>query len=270
VLRANVVLTADVNRAPVFLKADRGQLDQVLMNLAINAADAMPGGGSLTIRTGLGDGEAWFEVADTGTGIQPEIRDKLFDPFFTTKPAGKGTGLGLSIVHGIVTSHGGRVEVESAVGEGTAFRVLLPATSAAEEAVTTSQPAESLLRNGNGERVLLVEDEAAARESLKQILVMLGYEVTAVGTGNEAGVLPTHPAFDVLLSDITLPDVDGVSVARGLLDRWPELRVILMSGYAEDEALERTAELGPVRFLQKPFDLTMLAQEIGAVLDERR
>jgi two-component system cell cycle sensor histidine kinase/response regulator CckA len=237
------------------------------MNLAINAADAMPGGGRLSVRTGRTNGLAWFEVADTGTGIPPEIRDKLFDPFFTTKAAGKGTGLGLSIVHGIVKSHGGRVEVESTIGEGSTFRVLLPAAGSAEEPAAVPQPEGTALRSGHGERVLLVEDENAARASLKEILAMLGYDVTAVATGHEAGVVPTKPAFDVLLTDITLPDIDGVSVARGLLDRWPELRVILMSGYAEDEALERTGELGPVRFLQKPFDLTTLAREIGAALD---
>jgi PAS domain S-box-containing protein len=268
VLRANIVLTTDVNKTPVFVEADRGQLDQVLVNLAINAADAMPGGGRLTIRTGRREDSAWFEVADTGTGIPDDIRHKLFDPFFTTKPAGKGTGLGLSIVHGIVTSHGGRVEVETEVGKGTTFRALIPAAAAPEEPVATPQPAESRLRSGHGERVLLVEDEAAARESLKEILVMLGYDVTAVGSGREAGVVPAQPKVDVLLSDIMLPDVDGVSIAQGLRDRWPNLRIILMSGYAEDEALGRMTDLGPVRFLQKPFDLATLAREIGSALDK--
>ncbi|OYW00773.1 MAG: hypothetical protein B7Z61_13050 [Acidobacteria bacterium 37-71-11] len=265
-LRENIILTVTTGDGPFVIDADGGQLDQVLMNLALNAADAMPTGGRLTIRTGRANGMAWFDVEDTGTGVPKEICDKLFEPFFTTKPAGLGTGLGLSIVQGIVTGNGGRIEMQTEVNEGTTFRVLLPEVIGAQASATVAPAPGAALPHGNGERVLLVEDETGAREALREILISLGYEVTAVGSGADAGRLPFEPVVDVLLTDIMLPDVDGVSVARGLLDRWPNLKVILMSGYSEDEAQSRAAELGGARFLQKPFGVAALAAEIRAAL----
>ena len=266
-VRENVEVVVETPEGPVVAAADRGQLDQVLMNLTLNAADAMPDGGRLTIRAGTTGDDAWLAVQDTGHGIPEAIRDKVFEPFFTTKPAGHGTGLGLSVVHGIVAEHGGRTELESAVGAGTTVRVLLPRL--APEALRAEAPArpEEPLPAGRHERVLVVEDEPAAREGLADILRSLGYEVTAVGSAAETRDLVPEGPFHVLLTDLMLPDVDGAALARGLLDRWPGLRVILMSGYAEEDVRRRGAELAEVEFLQKPFDIHALAHALRRVLD---
>jgi PAS domain S-box-containing protein len=266
-VRANISYSMDLADEPLPVTADRGQIDQVLMNLVVNAADAMPGGGRLTIRSGRqGEEWVWFAAEDTGSGIPVEVRERIFEPFFTTK--GKGTGLGLSVVHGIVTQHGGVVTFEDRPGGGTSFRVALPRTGSGEhpEVIlptvdTSSSPA------GHGERVLVVEDEEGARQGLAEILRMLAYDVVAVGSGEEAGLLPHDPGFDVLLTDMMLPGCAGSDLARGLLERWPTLKVILMSGYAEDEAVRRGALAGRIRFLQKPFDMATLAREIRAALD---
>jgi PAS domain S-box-containing protein len=265
-LRENVELVVALGGGPLTVEADPGQIGQVLMNLAVNAADAMATGGRLTIRTGRDGPEVWLEAEDAGVGIPAEIRERIFEPFFTTKAPGHGTGLGLSVVHGIVASHGGRVELQSEVGTGTRIRVVLPekAGPAGPRAVP---PASAALPAGHGERVLVVEDEVAARQGLAEILVMLGYEVITVGSGESAGLLPDDPPFDVLLTDLMLPDVDGAALAQGLIDRWPKLKVIIMSGYGEDEALRHARELGPVVFLQKPFDIGTLARELRAALE---
>ncbi|MFI5143332.1 MAG: response regulator, partial [Thermoanaerobaculales bacterium] len=192
-----------------------------------------------------------------------------FEPFFTTKEASKGTGLGLSVVHGIITSHGGHIDVESVVGQGSTFRLVLPA-AATDPGVTPLPAAEPNvgITVGGGERVLLVEDEAGAREGLVQVVTMLGYHVTAVGSGSEANALPVEPGFDVLLTDYLLPDVLGTDLAVQLKSRWPRVKVVLMSGYAEDEALRRRIATGAIRFLQKPFDMEVLARELRAALEE--
>ncbi len=268
-VRANVTFTVELADEPLPVIADRGQIDQVLMNLAVNAADAMPDGGRLTIRSGRqGEEWVWFAAEDIGGGIPVEIRERIFEPFFTTKSTGKGTGLGLSVVHGIVTQHRGVVEIQDVPGGGTSFRVALPRAGSGEhpEVIlptvdTSSSPA------GHGERVLVVEDEEGARQGLAEILQMLGYDVVAVGSGEEAGLLPHDPGFDVLLTDMMLPGCAGSDLARGLLERWPTLKVILMSGYTEDEAVRRGALAGRLRFLQKPFDMATLAREIRAALD---
>ena len=270
-VRENVVFDLALANAPVMVEADRGQLEQVLMNLVVNASDAMQDGGRLTIRTGCDlPASSWLEVEDTGHGIPESIREHIFEPFFTTKEAGKGTGLGLSVVHGIVTRHGGRVELETQEGEGSKFRVILPRSGPSMPVpVGTPTAAPSELAIGHGERVLVVEDEEGAREGLKEILTSLGYETVAVGSGTEAGLLAAEPRFALLLTDLMLPDVAGHDLAGSLQARWPGLAVVFMSGYAEDEALRRGIEAGEVRFLQKPFNMQTLANAIRAALDER-
>jgi len=267
-LRENIAFAVNAEPQPLRLTADRGQIEQVLMNLVVNAADAMPGGGSLVIRCGAVPPDAVFiEVEDTGAGMSPEILEHIFEPFFTTKAAGKGTGLGLAVVHGIVTQHGGRIEVHSQEGVGTRFRILLPAEFSGEQPrVDIAEVEPAALATGKGERVLVVEDEPAARQGLLELLEVLGYEAVAVGSGGEAGHAAASSTFDLLLTDLMLPDVSGADLAVTLSERWPEMKVILMSGYAEDEYVRLRAFTGVVRFLQKPFDVETLARELRAAL----
>jgi two-component system cell cycle sensor histidine kinase/response regulator CckA len=268
-VRDNITFTVELANEPLPVFADRGKLDQVLMNLVVNASDAMPEGGQLTLRTGAGTGEwVWLAVEDTGAGISAEIRDRIFEPFFTTK-GDQGSGLGLSVVHGIVTQHGGTIQVAERAGGGTVFRIELPkAKPGVAPAITEPRAAEGDLPVGSGERILVVEDEDAARGALADLLTMLGYEVTAVPSSEDAGRLPVAPPFDLLLTDFFLPGASGADLARGLQARWRRLKVILMSGYAEDEAVRRGVVGGWVRFLQKPFDMKTLAHEVAAVLHE--
>ncbi len=269
-VRANVVLDFELAPEPLPVQADRGQLDQVLMNLAVNAADAMPGGGRISVRTGSdGAKGVWLAVADRGHGIPPGIRDRIFEPFFTTKGSGKGTGLGLAVVHGIVAQHGGRIEVDSTVGEGTTFTITLPRGGSGDPSAAP-MPAPEELPRGRGERVLVVEDEATAREALREILTGLGYRVVALGSGEEADALPGEPPFDLLLTDLMLPGVGGAALAKRLTDRWPALKVVLMAGYAADEAVRTGVGAGALRFLQKPFDMRTLVREVRSALDERK
>jgi CheY-like chemotaxis protein len=259
-----VELIVETATAPVWIVADRGQVEQVLMNLAINAADAMPSGGSVRIGVAAIDGNGSFFVTDSGGGIPDELREKIFDPFFTTKALGHGTGLGLSVVHGIVTNHGGRVEVESRADAGTTFRVLLPLVVNPEPQPARVRPVTlGQMAAGCGARLLIVEDEETTRLALKRILDALGYRVTTAATAAEVDLLPDDPPFDVLLTDMLLPDADGGTLALQLRTRWPRMAVVLMSGY-EGDAVRHSTELG-AEFLQKPFDTPVLASMLRAL-----
>ena len=265
-LRENIAFSLDLDEYELPVRADRGQLEQTLMNLVVNAADAMPAGGRLVIRSGA-DGArwVWFRVEDTGCGMGADILDRVFEPFFTTKPSGGGTGLGLSVVHGIVTRHGGRVEMDSAPGAGTRVRVVLPRSTRPPESAGAASAVLEDVPSGHGEHVLVVEDEAAARDSLVRMLELLGYRVTAAASAEE--VPEPAPAFDAVLSDILLPGVSGLDLARTLRRRQPGLKVVLMSGYAENVAVRGELSRGAVRFLQKPFSMTTLAVELRSALD---
>jgi signal transduction histidine kinase/CheY-like chemotaxis protein len=268
-LRENIRFQTRLSGAPLRIAADRGQIEQVLMNLVLNAADAMSEGGELSLATGC-DGEewVWFSVADTGHGIPAELQGRIFEPFFTTKEIGQGTGLGLSVVHGIVTSHGGRVEVSSEVGRGSTFRVVLPALGFGPAPVARRDEALPEPAQGAGERVLVVEDEDGARQGLEEILEILGYRAAAVASGEEALALASTEPFDVLLTDLVLPGISGAELAGRLAGRRPAPAVIIMSGYTEDEAMRRGIRTGEVRFLQKPFDMETLARELRSALEE--
>jgi PAS domain S-box-containing protein len=267
-LRENIDLHLDLSRKPTFIRADRGQVEQVLLNLALNSADAMPAGGRLVIRTRLEGKKVWIEAKDTGNGIPEEIRDRIFDPFFTTKPPGRGTGLGLSVVHGIVTSHGGTIEFESEVGKGTTFRIALPAAGGDREAETaTRADKSSTVPLGKGEKVLVVEDEDGAREGLREILTVLGYEAVVVASAEEAASHDAAQGFDVLLADMVLPGMSGIELAGSLRERWPAVKVILMSGYTDEDLVRQGVRAGDLRFLQKPFDMGTLARVVRTVLD---
>ncbi|MCA1733873.1 MAG: PAS domain S-box protein, partial [Acidobacteria bacterium] len=265
VVRANIRLTVEPANAPLRISADRGQIEQVITNLAGNAIDAMPEGGSLSIVAG-GDGHAaWLKVSDTGTGIPEAIRDRIFEPFFTTKEAGQGTGLGLSVVHGIVAAHEGRIDVECPAEGGTLFRVEFPLQGPAAVPEPIAPSVEDL-PTGRGERVLLVEDDEAAREGLSGILEMLGYSVVAVGAGEEAVGLDGQVPFSVVLTDSMLPGMPGIEVVRRLRERWPAMKAILMSGYMAPDVIEAVVAENELRFLQKPFDMADLARTLRDVM----
>jgi two-component system cell cycle sensor histidine kinase/response regulator CckA len=271
------------------VKADRSQLGQVLINLAVNARDAMmPRGGGLTVRTrnvserdsqriaaqGGPAGQAMqvgeyvlIEVEDTGTGMPPEVLAKIFEPFFTTKGVGKGTGLGLSTVYGIVKQTGGYVFADSTLGKGTTFRVYLPrhhvdpAELAATTKVVKKAPAADLTGTG---RVLLVEDEDAVRSFAIEALKRQGYEVIAASTGQEGlEMYEAHAGrIDLVVSDVIMPEMDGPTLYRELSKRRPDLKIIFMSGYPDD-AFKNTLEEGTeFAFLQKPFSLAQLAGKV--------
>jgi PAS domain S-box-containing protein len=263
-IRENIRMETALHAQPLLVEADRSQLEQVLVNLVLNASEAMPAGGQLALRTGQDNGGAWFEVCDTGVGMPDDVRGRIFEPFFTTKP-GKGTGLGLSVVHNIVRRHGGSIGVTTGEGRGSSFRVTLPARPLGLPSEALWPEASSEPPAGRGEKVLLVEDEPGARDGLTDMLTMLGYSVTAAAAGEQAEMLAGP--FDVLLTDLMLPGLSGAELAGRLAGRWPGLRVLVMSGYAEEEALRQGARLGSLRYLQKPFDMSTLARELRAALD---
>lgn len=269
-VREDIRFSVVTGEEQVLVTADRSQLEQVVMNLVVNAVDAMPGGGEITVRTVCEDAKpGWgcLQVIDTGRGIPEDIREHIFDPFFTTKEAGQGTGLGLSVVHGIVTAHGGTIDVVSMPGAGTTFTIRLPlATGKAKEPSGAHPPVPEA---GRGEHVLLVEDNPAVREGLQDTLETLGYAVTALESA-EAAEAYDGDRPDVLLTDQILPGMTGLELAHHLRIRWPGLAIILMSGYSEDEALKGMVSNGQIRFLQKPAPLAQLAGELRAAIDEAK
>jgi PAS domain S-box-containing protein len=267
----HIALTTHLARWVPPVMADPGQLEQVLVNLAVNARDAMPAGGRLGIDTAVHDTAAGrfvrVAVTDTGTGMPAEVVDRAFDPFFTTKPSGEGTGLGLATVYGIITQAGGTVTIDSAPGHGTTINVLLPATA---EALPDAEagPAERGL-HGHGQTVLVVEDEAALRQVTARILRRAGYTVIVAEDGATALKLAEeHPEpIDVLLTDVVMPGMVGTEVAARLAADRPRLKVLFMSGYAQP-VLASHGTLDPdVCLIEKPFTGTEL---LRAVHDQLR
>lgn len=263
------------------VQVDPGQIQQVLMNLAINARDAMPTGGTLTIETcneeikcgQTSDGSQVFpgqyvqlSVSDTGTGMTAEVRTHIFEPFFTTKENGRGTGLGLAMVYGIVQQSGGHIAVETAVGKGTTFRLYLPALSA-ESSVAKKQTGDQPLPRGT-ETVLVVEDEDAVRGVAKLMLEQLGYNVVTATCAEEAIAIcqPTSLTFDLLLTDVVMPGKSGRTLAEELRAWNPRLNVLYMSGYTDDAIVRHGVEEDHVAFIQKPFSATALAWKVREVL----
>ena len=256
------------------VEADAAMIEQVVLNLAVNARDAMPRGGQLAILTDaleIEEGEnrrrcVRLRVRDTGCGIPPELMSRIFEPFFTTKEVGKGTGLGLATVFGIVKQHGGSIDVESQVGEGTTFICLFPATTKAAEAKVEAKPLAQL-GSGAGETILLVEDEPILRELAHAILADAGYKVLDAEQGEDAfKVWQEHQNdIDLLLTDMVLPGgLTGRELAVQLQETKPDLKVIYTTGYSQD-LLEVKDE--PVNFLQKPYPPEMLMRTVRLCLD---
>ncbi|HEX6964797.1 MAG TPA: PAS domain S-box protein [Gemmatimonadaceae bacterium] len=249
---------------PVF--ADRTQIEQVLMNLALNARDAMPSGGALTIATSLAPGKAGsrpsavLTVSDQGIGMSPEVAARAFEPFFTTKPPGRGTGLGLATVHGIVQQSGGAIDVTSREGAGTTFTITLPTVDAK---ASIAQPAAAAHASRGTGTVLLVDDEDAVRAIARRILERAGYRVLTARHGADAlrVLSEADTRIDVLLSDVVMPELGGVELAGRAVEHTPELRVVLMSGYTNDTAI--LDELGSLAgFLAKPFTADTLLRSV--------
>lgn len=269
------VLESDVGA----VRADAGQLQQVLVNLVVNARDAMPSGGTVTIETRRvvdvpkgGDlarttaiDFVEMAVTDTGEGMTPEVRAHLFEPFFTTKPQGKGTGLGLATCHGIVSQSGGHIDVQSEVGKGTSIRVRLPRASGDTDR-GRDERAEPL--RGGDETILVVEDEAAVRRLAALSLVAHGYRVLEASDGRDAIELAaTEAAVDLLLTDVVMPGIDGRELAARLRVTRPGLRVLFMSGHTEDAILHRGVLDAGLDFLHKPFAPEHLARRVREILD---
>jgi CheY-like chemotaxis protein len=280
-IREDVDLTVTFAPTPTLVRVDPGQLEQVLVNLAINARDAMPAGGILTIGTDLvvldggRAGESAVEpgdyvlitVADTGFGMTAEVAARAFEPFFTTKGLGKGTGLGLATVYGIVTRAGGQVRVESRPGAGTTFEVYLPATSAPAAAAGRAV-VEQRLTCGTG-TILLVEDDPAVRKLAERILTTAGYRVLVGVDGEHAlAVARGHADIDLLVTDVIMPGMNGQQLADRLTDLRPGLPVVFTSAYTRG-VLTNTADGRKVAFLDKPFTAAALTEKVRSVLDSR-
>lgn len=266
--KVRFVVETDASSGPLWVAGDAGQLEQIVMNLAFNALDAMPSGGTLSIRAFARTDVVVLEVEDTGRGIEEATRKHLFEPFLTTKEAKGASVRGLAVAYGFVQSHGGRIDVESAVGSGSLLRVVLPAAEPPSDDSRTQGTGSDLVP-GQGEHILVVEDEEATRDGLAELLGMLGYSVRTAASGEAALELAELPAPDLLLSDVLLPGIAGPVLAQRLRERWPGLKVILMSGFTSDIALPHNATGKPVRFLQKPFEMARLSRELRAELGER-
>jgi PAS domain S-box-containing protein len=255
--------------------ADPGQLGQVLLNLAVNARDAMPHGGRLSIETrnvevadpppgGRPGRYVRVAVADTGVGMTDEVKARLFEPFFTTKGPGKGTGLGLATTYGIVQQSGGHIEVQSAPGAGTTFRVFLPAVDGPLSGAGAAHgPAP-----GGSERVLLVEDQEDVRRFALLALKAAGYEVLAAADGPAAlALLDAHPALDILVTDVVMPRMSGRELAEAVRARHPKVKVLFVSGYTDDAVVRHGVSESDAAFLQKPYSAHALGRKVRETLD---
>ncbi len=294
IIGEDITLDLALGAPRVAVLVDGSQLEQVLMNLVVNARDAMPDGGRLTIATAVVEaapvtapspdaaapppGELargrWLEitVADTGIGMDESILARIFEPFFTTKPAGEGTGLGLSTVYGIVSQSGGQISVRSRPGAGSTFRVHFPVVDG--ERVRNGPPVAvepaavgAAAPRGGSETILLVEDEPGIRALMAQSLRRLGYEVLEAADATAARRLVAGRRIDLLLSDVVMPGTDGPTLAEALLAEQPDLRILFVSGYAPGLVPGRPAVERRYAFLSKPFDAATLAARVREVLD---
>jgi two-component system, cell cycle sensor histidine kinase and response regulator CckA len=282
-LSESITFEIRADKEPVTIEADRSQIEQVIINLAINARDAMPQGGSLVLGTSLRtitEAEstadlrpgtyAEFSVADTGMGMSEDVKARIFQPFFTTKPKGRGTGLGLATCAVVLKHYGGAIQFESEVGKGTTFRVLLPRV----QPPTLNYDFDFDEEPGAGtETILLVEDDEAIRAVTAAILRSLGYQVYPLTGGPEALEFctgPNAPQIDLLLTDIVMPSMGGRELAERLLAMHPELKILFMSGYVDDPIILHAVQEASVPFLEKPFTRDGLAKKVREALDTPR
>ena len=283
-LGETVDLVINHGRALGAVRADPGQLEQVIVNLVVNARDAMPRGGRVTLRTyritaaevrklgsdilPIADYTA-LSVTDTGTGIAPENLSKIFEPFYTTKDVGKGTGLGLSTVYGIVKQSNGFIFADSELGKGTSFTIYLPVHKVEDvkpAEVANVKPVEKPAELWGSATILLVEDEDMVRAVAERALVRHGYTVLTATQGEEAmAILGTGEKIDLLVSDVVMPTMDGPTLGRAARAKFPDLPILFMSGYAEEQ-LRRSIDLDRMGFIPKPFSVKALAEAVQATL----
>lgn len=278
-LGERIELILDLEPAGASVEADPGQLEQVVMNLVINARDAMPSGGHVTLTVATlevaePNGSrlvppgpyVQLAVSDTGTGMDEATISRAFDPFFTTKEVGEGTGLGLATVHGIVTQSGGDCQITSVLGEGTTFRIYFPRADAVTQEPTPDRSPQGARGN---ETILLVEDLDAVRGVLRRILERKGFEVITAASGADAmeSARALETPVDLLVTDMVMPGMNGRDLSRELVALYPGLRVLYMSGHTQDAALHEEAEAGRVHFLQKPFSAATFLDTARKVLD---
>lgn len=280
-IELRIVVDKDLGKT----KGDPRQIEQVVLNLAVNAKDAMPTGGKLTIETSnvvLDENftrahaevkpgcYVMFSMSDTGVGMTPEVREKIFEPFYTTKEVGKGTGLGLSTVYGIVKQSGGHIFVDSEPGQGTTFKVFLPRVDEPFAGGETKK-AEEKLPQGKG-TILVVEDDLGVRDLAVQILQGRGYKVLEARSGGEALKICSQEKgkIDLLVTDVVMPGISGRQLADGLLSLHPEMKVLFMSGYTDDTVLRYGVMQDKVDFIQKPFSVEALAGKIREVLGKAK
>ncbi len=281
-IRANAEM-ATLLAATAPVRMDPGELEQVIVNLVVNASNAMPDGGTLTIATRdqslrsdselphsdlpLGD-YVNIQIQDTGTGMTAEVRERIFEPFFTTKGPGEGTGLGLAIVYGIVTRAGGYIHVDSELGEGTTFGIWLPVAESDGNEAVEHTPRKAYPRGT--ETVLLVEDEAALRHLAERILGDLGYTIVAASNGEEALRVAAEygpDQIDLLLTDVVMPVMGGTELVERFRGQHPDVKILFMSGYTGTAGVDRYLDEN-ASFLQKPFTLEVFTQRVREVLDE--
>jgi signal transduction histidine kinase len=264
------------------VRGDRSQIEAVLVNLAVNARDAMPSGGTLTMESGMTllDGDqaglsppvppgsyVTLSVTDTGVGMSPDVVMRIFEPFFTTKPQGHGTGLGLATVHGIVAGAGGGLSVQSELGVGTTIRAFFPAADQAVAAKATPPAAADV--GGRGETVLVVEDEPAVLQVVVRMLRRNGYSVIAATTGTQALTLAAERDFDMLLTDVVMPEMSGLELAERISQLRQTASVLFMSGYSPDLFGDKRGLAEGIRLLQKPFTEQALLEGIRAAMAAR-
>jgi two-component system, cell cycle sensor histidine kinase and response regulator CckA len=247
---------------PIYIRADDAQVEQILLNLAINARDAMPNGGNLCFHTGSDGNQVTLRVIDTGTGIRKDILPSIFDPFFTTKDKSKGTGLGLSVVYSLVKQIGGSIDVRSEVGSGTEFAITFPAHVEAPEVpvLKLKEPA------GGSESILVVDDEPEMRNLLETILKSIGYNVVCAANGMEA-VEKVTSDFQLVIMDMMMPVMDGLTAVHLIRQKLPEMKILVASGYTTPDNFPTLHKIRVEGFVQKPFELHKLALLIRDVLD---
>jgi PAS domain S-box-containing protein len=278
-----ITVKVDVRGGPAAVEADPSQIELVLMNLAVNARDAMPDGGTLTVTVedavvaeqthpahpDLEPGHyVLLAVTDTGVGMDEQTRAHIFEPFFTTKPRGQGTGLGLATVHGIVNQHGGRVYAESRPGAGTTFSIYLP-TCTDRPLDAASEPVQAVDIPTGAETVMVVEDNHMVRELARTVLQELGYAPVTASSGEDCLRIVEHlePEIDLLLTDVVMPGISGIELHERLAARYPRMRVVYMSGHADSIIGKQGVTGENVRLMQKPFSVRALAENIRAALD---